>query len=253
MRLALSALVVLSGACVAEEDHGPVRNPGGGGGGGGSGQGGDARMVDAGGSDGGDGAINGLVCVVSDLRSPDACPAVAARIGVSVKAGAATAVSGDDGRFTIAASGAVAVLDLADGSATLERSVVPVAVGPSLVHTPVILEADFADVLTSLDQAVPDGGGTVVVYVQDGTGPAAGVAFDAATGSSIAPYYDDGAALQWRQGGGTGLAGVALFVDVPAGSATLTGTAPDQRVARVSSVPVIAGAITFVRVGLANL
>lgn len=251
MRVALSALLLISGGCVAEDDHGPVRNPGGGGGNGSS-QGGDARMVDAGAADGDGGGVNGLVCVVSDLRLPDACPAVAARVGVNVKTGSATAVSDSDGRFSIAASGAVAVLDLADGSTALERSVVPVAVGASLVHTPVILEADFADVVTSLDQAVPDGGGTIVVYVQDGTGPASAVAFDHATGSSIAPYYDDGAALQWRQGGGTGVAGVALFVDVPAGTATLTGTAPDLRVARVSNVQVIAGAITFVRVGLAN-
>ena len=72
---------------------------------------------------------------------------------------------------------------------------------------------------------MPDGGGTVVLYVKDGNSAALDVAFDAIAGSSLAPFYDDGGATSWTQSGGTGAAGVALFVDVPAGSVTIDGNA----------------------------
>ncbi len=240
------------GGCIAEEDHGPFRPGGGGGTGGGSNQGGDARLADAAGTDGG-GGVSGLVCVVTDLRAPDACPAVASRAGVTIAVtGTTTTTTSDtDGRFAVALSGGIAVLGVAAGSATLERSRVPVAATTALVHTPVVTRPAWAAVLGALGVSVPDGGGVIALYVDDTAGPAAGVTFAAVAGSSIAPFYDDGGALAWTQLGGTGVAGVALFVDVPVGNVTLDGAAADQRVARLTGVPVVADEITFVRVRLA--
>jgi hypothetical protein len=180
---------------------------------------------------------------------------VAARagVGVAVTGTAASTVSGDDGRFTlpVSSAAAVAVLDVAAASATLVRSTVPVPVDGAAVQAPVVGVGDWADVLASLDQAVPDGGGAIVVYVRDGGAAAAGVSFATVAGSSIVPYYDAGGPLAWDQGGGTGAAGVALFVDVPVGAVALDGVAPDLRVVALTGVPVVAGAVTFVSTTLA--
>ncbi len=246
---ALAALWLLAGACVADDEDRPVRPPGGGGGGGGGDAGGGGDGGVDGGGDGGTGVLNGVVCVVSDLRSPDACPAVPARAGVTVavRGTATSAVSGADGRFTLVTPGDIVVLDAAGNSATLVRSLVPAVVGGVTVNTPVMGASDWADVLASLDQAVPDGGGAIAVYVRDGNAAAIGVTFDMVAGSSIAPYYDAGGALSWSQGGGTGSAGVTLLVDVPPGSVTLEAVAPDQRTVTIAAVPVVADGITFVR------
>ena len=249
---AVHVLVVgaVLGACAAE-DEGPFRPGGGGGNGGGSNHGGDARLVDAPAGDGG-GDLSGLICVVTDLRVPDACPTVASQAGVtvSIRGTSTTTTSGSDGRYTLAVSASQVTLDAAAGSATHEPSLVPVTVSGSLVPTPVVTQAAYAAVIGSLGTVVPDGGGTIVAYIEDGTSPATGVAFATIAGSSLAPFYDNGSATSWQQGGGTGAAGVALFVDVPAGSVAIDGVAGDLRVAR-ATVPVAVDTITFVRVGLA--
>lgn len=247
-------LVVLTalalGGC-AEEDYGPYRPPGGGGGGGSS-TGGDARQTDAPGGDGG-GNLTGQVCVVTDLRVPEACPTTATQVGVpvAVRGTAAATTSDGDGRFALAVTDEAVELDLAEPSTTLVRAIVPVAVTGALVRAPVITRAAWTQVEDALGVAIPDGGGAIALYVQDGDVAAADVAFAAVAGSSLPPFYDDGGALAWRTAGGTGVAGVALFVDVPAGTVTLDGVAPDQRVARLADVPVVSDAVTFVRVRLA--
>lgn len=249
----LAAVCVLAGACVADDEDRPVRPPGGGPGGTGDAGGGGDGGVDGGG-DGGGQTLNGVVCVVSDLRSPDVCPAVPARAGVTVavRGTATTTVSGADGRFTLMTPGDIVVLDVAGDSAALVQSLVPAVVGGATVNAPVIGAGDWADVLASLDQSVPDGGGAIAVYVRDGNAAALGVTFDMVAGSSIAPYYDAGGALSWAQGGGTGNAGVALLVDVPPGAVSLAGVAPDQRTVTIPLVPVAADGITFVRASLAT-
>jgi hypothetical protein len=252
---AMLAGACVAGGCVADDENRPVRPPGGGPGGGtGDAGGGGDGGVDGGGGDGGGQTLNGVVCVVSDLRSPDACPAVAARAGVTVavRGTATTTVSGADGRFTLSVAGANVVLDVAGDSQTLVQALVPAVAGGATVNAPVIGAGDWADVLASLDQAVPDGGGAIAVYVRDGNAAAIGVTFDMVAGSSIAPYYDAGGALSWAQGGGTGNAGVALLVDVPPGTVTLAGVAPDLRTVTVTGVPVVADGVTFVRASLAT-
>lgn len=243
--LVLSAAV---GACAGGDDEGPFRP--GGGGGGGSSQGGDARQIDAPSGDGG-GQLSGLICSVSDLRVPEACPSVASQAGVTVAVvgTAASTMSGSDGSFTLPVLSTTVTLEAGAGSTTFERSYVPVTVTGSLVPTPVVTQAAFAAAIDSLPTAVPDGGGTVVAYVVDGASPVVGVSFATIAGSSLAPFYDNGSDTSWVQGGGTGAAGVVLFVDVPAGSVTLDGVAADTRVAR-ATVPVAVDTVTFVNLSL---
>lgn len=282
--LIAAAIVAATGAaagCGAEEDDRPVRNPGGLGGTGGmtggatdgGGTTGDSGLVDgSGGGDGmgtdtdgggsndggsmGDGGVmslTGQVCIVSDLRQPDACPAVANRAGVTVRVRGtgASAVSGADGRFAIAASGAV-VLELAEGAVLLESAVVPAAAATPLVNAPVISSQDWQAVLDAIGQVQPDDAGAIVLYVEDAGGAAvSGATMDGVAGSTVVPHYDDGAALAWRTAGGTGTQGVALFLDVAPGTVTLNGLAPGPLPVTLAGVPVIADAITFVRVRLA--
>jgi hypothetical protein len=251
---ALAVAIASLGACAGDGDEGPFR-PGGGGGGGGS-HGGDGGVIDAATGDGagdGDGgsALNGRICVVSDLRVPDACPSVAAQSGVPVLVRGTTTstVSGSDGKFTLAVSSSSVVLDVATGTAGLERAYVPAVVGGE-VKTPVVTTAAFDAAINSLTTAVPDGNGTVVAYVVDTNGPAVGVTFSTIAGSSHAPWYDAGSNTSWQQGTGTGDRGVALFVDVPAGTVSIDGTAADSRVAQLSGIPVAVDTVTFVRVTL---
>jgi hypothetical protein len=250
MRAALLLAVgALTGACAGEEDHGPFR-PGGGGGGGGM-TGGDARGVDAPALGDGGLSLAGQVCVVTDLRVPELCPAVPERVGVAVgvRGTTATATSNDSGVFELQVVATDVTLDVASGSTALVRSYVPVTVTGTGVNAPAVTQAAFDEAIASLGTVVPDNGGTVVVYVRDGSAAATGVAFATIEGSSIAPFYDNGGATSWVQGGGTGLAVVALFVDVPAGEVTIDGVAADSRVAQ-ATVPVAADTVTFVRVSL---
>src|SRR5688572_28267199 len=84
MRTVLTlALAGLAGACAGDGDEGPFQPGGGGGGSGGGNTGGDARPIDAPVGDGG-ALLAGEICVVTDLRFADACPAVAERQGVPV-------------------------------------------------------------------------------------------------------------------------------------------------------------------------
>ncbi|HUQ03921.1 MAG TPA: hypothetical protein VM261_15595 [Kofleriaceae bacterium] len=246
------ALGALAGACAGEEDDGPFR-PGGGGGGGGGMTGGDARQADAVTVGDGGALLAGQVCVVTDLRVPRACPAVPEReaVAVAVRGTTAMTTSAANGGFALPVLDAQVTLVVATGSTTLVRSYVPTAVTGAAVDAPVVTQAAYDAVIGSLGTVVPDNNGTVVAYVRDGAAAAEGVAFAPIAGSSLAPFYDNGSATSWVQGGGTGVAGVALFVDVPVGSVTLDGVATDSRVAQVT-VPVAADTVTFVNVTLAD-
>src|SRR5688500_18803027 len=96
--VALGLAVIAAAGCAAEDEW-PVRPPGGGTGTGSQTEG-DAQTSDAGNGDAAAGVVNGLICVVSDLRQPDACPVTPARAGVAVRrAGTQIGVTSDtDGR-----------------------------------------------------------------------------------------------------------------------------------------------------------
>lgn len=234
--LGLGLVVALAaGGCTAEDDW-VVRPPGGGTGSGSNG-----------GRDGGvDGAseVTGRLCVVVDLRAPDACARDAAGVRIAVRGGP-TVTTGAGGAFSLPAASAARLVDIAAGSTTLVPGIARVLAG----EAPALRVADapaFADVLAAVGVPGLGGLGGVVVYVDDAAGdPLAGVVFDN-LGTIYAPLYDDGAATRWRTNGGTGADGVALLLGAPVGEAVMvTATAGGQPIRL--SVPIAADALTFVR------
>jgi len=194
--------------------------------------------------------LNGLVCVIRDLRLPEQCPPVTSdNAGIIVReSGIVEAATTDlEGRFTLPVTSPTVVLDIGDNVVALQRSRARVAVAPTVIEVPVVTAADFAAVLDSLAVPFADDTGAIVVRVDDRGAPARGVVFDMVPGSAFPTFFDGATALAWRDQGGTGAAGAALMVDVPPGTFTLTGVAPDGRVIEISNVSVEANRITFVR------
>jgi hypothetical protein len=239
---------VVLAACAAEENDRPWQNPGGGGGGGGGPGRIDAAVpIDA------PVALVGQICVVTDLRLPDACPEVAEQEGVTVGVSGTpeTAISDGSGRFTLPATGDV-VLEAGAGSTTLLASRVPATVGGAVVNTPIARAQDFVELLDAIEQTQPDDTGVVLLYVADGDGPVNGVVMESIAGATVVPFYDAGARLTWVTDNGTGTQGAVLFLGVPPGDVSLAGMAPGNVAVAADGVPVDADAITFVRVRLAG-
>lgn len=238
--------IAAAAACAGSGDDWVVRPPGGGTGVGIPGV--DAMPRDAPGGDGG-GDLHGLVCVVADLRAPDACPAVTTASGVAVRQLGDTAGTTSDasGRFTLAVASGTVILDVAVGSAALTRSVVPVANDGSLVQAPVPTQAAWAATVAATGGVVAAGDGAIAVYVDTSAGGAAsGVTFDLPPGASNGPFYDR-AGGAWDAGGGTGPAGVALILDLAPGTYALSGGDGAGHTVTLTGVPVAADAVTFVR------
>jgi hypothetical protein len=122
-----------------------------------------------------------------------------------------------------------------------------VLAGSAVVHLPVVTATTWSAVGNAIGVTATDGTGSIVVYVEDAAGPAAGAVFDPIAGAIIAPFYDAGGALVWRQDQGTGAAGVALFRDVPPGTHNLAANHTDARSLRVTGVSVGPDRVTVVR------
>ncbi|HVV83286.1 MAG TPA: hypothetical protein VHE35_09410 [Kofleriaceae bacterium] len=235
----LAALgAVAAAGCSGSEDDWVVRPPGGGPGGGTHPDGG--TSVDA--SSGG----NGRLCVVDDLRAPDACPATADVAGVRVRVEDGPTVTTDaNGRFDLSLAQA-AIVDVGETTATLVPGVSRVEPGGPIAVRAMHVEP-FDDLLLAVG-GPPLTQGAIAIYVEEQAGgPAQDVSFDQLGGATFPVLYDAGGATSWQTDAGTGAAGVALMLDVPAGSYTLTGTVPGSSPFTITEVPVRAGALTFVR------
>ena len=121
-----------------------------------------------------------------------------------------------------------------------------VGVGP--LQVPAVRARPWQDVLDAVGVPGLAGLGGVVIYVDDAAGaPLSGVTVSALAGAAFPVFYDDGAATRWRTDGGTGAAGVALMLQVPAITSTVVAVAPGGGPFEVPSVPIRADAVTFVR------
>jgi len=241
MIVALTAALTV--ACkAAEEDPRPVRP--GGTGTGGSGDGPDAAVDDG---DGGTGApVAGEVCVVLDLASPFACPAITQQRDVLVAVvGGDSTRSDTAGGFAVAVTGTSALLELggelADALVTTRWRA---SIADSPVHAPVVGEGTWDDALAAVLETQTTG--AAIVYVRDGGAPFAGatVTLDGADGGSRR-YYDgagqlDGSAIA------TGPDGLATFIDVASGEVVVT----DGVRTATGSVSTIGGGIGIVVVDL---
>ncbi len=226
--------------CTSEDDW--VVRPPGGGSGSGSGSG-----VDAG-SDSGSGLL-GRVCVIDDLRAPDLCPTTADARGVQIHVvGGATVTTTDArGSFTLPAATGALVIEVA-ATAGLVAATVRVDVGTGPLQVPVARASSWQETLDSVSVPGLAGLGAIVIYVDDAGGaPLEGATFTAQPGAAYPVFYDDGGAARWRTDAGTGVAGVALMLGVPAVTQTVAGAAPGPRAITLTGVPVRADAVTFVR------
>lgn len=245
MRRAALSLVMLA-ACAEDRDW-VVRPPGGG-------TGSQGSPVDAATSsiDAPAGPLDGLVCVVTDLRRPEVCPVIPAATDVLVRRAGDLdgARSGADARFLLAVTGDRVVLDVGADSAALQPSLVPVRHVGSLVHAPVPTAAAWTATVASLDVSAGAGTGAIALYLDEAAGgPAARVTVAPVAGSLAEPFYDGSSTTAWRTGGGTGALGAVLLVDVPPATYTLE-LARDAITTTVPGVPVAADTVTFLRARL---
>jgi hypothetical protein len=257
------ALAVAGVGC----DPPPGDNPWGGGGGGMTGGGsGRADAAANGYDDAGPGAdagagLSGKVCRVVDLRTPGACPTADVG-GVTVKNldDDTTTSTAADGPFALPAATqplpalAIAELDPGDHPSRFRTSVDTTGSAAGIV-APVMTETDWTALVLAIGASDPDGEAAVVVYVVDEGGPVAGADVDAPIGTVQAPYYDNGGAQNWRSDlPGTGAAGAALILSVPASNANVTLTVSSGGlVVSVTGVPVATATLTLVTVDLFGL
>ena len=238
------ALGWAAAGCAAEDDL-IVRPPGGGSGGTGGGSGSDA------GTDGGSNQVSGRLCLLANLLAPDACSAGAAG-GVTVEGGGRITTTDATGRFALVTTATALVIET-EATTTLVAAAVPVRAVDSPFTVPVVKTAVWDDVLASVNVPGLAGQAGIVIYVDDAQGtPLSGAVFAALPGEVYAPLYDAGSDTSWVINNGTGAAGVAMMLGVPAPDATTTYTVLGQTRANqqltISNVPARADAITFVRV-----
>ena len=247
---ALAAASLLTGAaCTSDDSDWVVRPPGGGSG---SNTGGPDGGVDGGPTNDAGTMLTGQVCVVTDLRRPDACPVTTTAAGVLVRRlGQLTGTdSNATGAFTLAVTDPVELLEVAAGSTELVPSLVPVRNDGAVVHVPTATRVAYEDALGDVGATVTTGNGSIALYVETAAGlPATGVVFTQPEGGALPPFYDLVGAQAWAAGGGTGPAGAVLFVNLPPATYALTGLAPGGAVLN-PGVQVISDSVTFVTVAL---
>ena len=243
MRLLWSLLLLA--ACKAESDDYPVL-PGGGGGGNFP-----TSMIDAAPGDGitGDGAtLTGRVCLLADLRavpSATTCATTGAD-GITVTLGTATAMTIDDGSFSIAMPVGSNLVWTASG-AGLVTSLVPLTTAAVI---PAIGADLYNDMLGANGVIINSGQGALVVRVLRGTVPAADASaalVPEATSPALAATVAD--PLTWLEDETSSIGMLWIpGIDVPLTSAA----APDLTVSlgaetplQLANVPIADGALTF--------
>jgi hypothetical protein len=243
MRLVIGALVVATAACGGGDDDFPV----------GGGSDGSVMFPDTGGGSGSDAgtdgssgidgsitpsdapAIDGRVCLLTDPRVLDQCASTGAS-GLTVRLGDATAVTGDDGSFTIAGQG---------GQGLVWR-----ITGPNIVSSyevladyfiPAMPQATFDSLLTANSIMQVPGEGSVFVFVsRDGAGLSGQVATSAPEGF-YKPRYDGATATAWSDTT-TGANGAVWIAGVDVGSVTVTVSGVP------TTAPIFDGGITFANI-----
>jgi hypothetical protein len=202
--------LLVAAGCVAKDDR-PLQG-GGGHGGSGTGASPDASVAQG---DGGS-EITGTVCVVTDLRSPFACPAVASAQNVVVaEVGGNSTVSDAAGDFTLDTNSSAPLLELGSspGDGLLTTRFVAQS---SPVDAPVIDETTWENALVTLNTTQTTG--AMLIYVIDTSGPVSGatVSFAGTAQQGARIYYDDGAGGFDPNAVATGAGGLALVLDVGA-------------------------------------
>ena len=125
-----------------------------------------------------------------------------------------------------------------------------VAQGLSL---PLVPDAVWQSLLTTVGVAEPDGSASLATYLLDNAGdPVPSAEVVVPEGSTVAPLYDGlTSPNDWQSGGLTGDAGAILMLGVPADIATVSfDVTVDATLLTVSDVSVLPDVLTFVTVSL---
>jgi hypothetical protein len=200
------------------------------------GDGNNAQVIDA-------NLFNGRVCLLTDVRDMDDCATTGAG-GLTVRLGTATAVTTNDGSFSIAGQA---------GSGLVWR-----VTGPNIVSSfevladyqiPAITTSAFSAMKAGSTPAVTEvpGEGSLMVYVSKNASPVSGeVATAAGTSSAFYfAYYDGATQAAWEQDS-TGPEGAIWVpgIDVGTVSYDISGPGGDGG----GEAPIFDGGITFANV-----
>jgi len=215
MSVMRTAVLGLSLALVAACSGSDSRVLVGGGGGGGHHGGTDASPEDGGGGDGGSTTIDGIVCVVTDLRAPFACGDITESHGVTItEVGGASTQSDNTGAFTLATTSSHPVL--ATGVDTGDRlitTLLEVDATATQVDALAVDQTLFEDTLTTLQETQTTGAMLVYVNRNGAAVPNATVTFTSGGSNGARIYYDDGGGGFDANATATGSDGMALILD----------------------------------------
>lgn len=236
MRLLL--LVLVAGCHTSEMDY-PV---GGGGGGGNGGTFRDDAAIDGSGSGS---AFVATACVLTDVRDLTSCRTTGSA-GLTVTLGTATAITADDGSFTIAAPAIAGVLwDVTD--VTRSTVVQSVTAFTGQTRIPVMDAVAFTE-LRNINGVLPVAGtGSVMIRVTRGGVPVTGEQVVVSPTNDIDTFYDPAIAGDAWTTTGTGAFGTAYLPNVTPGTASLTLSAGGTMQGTLSGIPITDGGVTFVQ------
>jgi hypothetical protein len=231
MKLALLVLVV---GCHPSGDDFPVAVGGGGFGGGVGG------VVDSntGSGDGGP-MLLGRVCLMTDPRDQTSC-AASGVAGLTVTLGTSTAITLDDGTFSIRQPASSTLVWAITGSTVVE-SISPFAAQAVIPAMPQVVYAQLQGDNGVIAQA---GQGAAMVRVVHGGVARTGAAVTIAPAGVYGTFYDGVTASAWTMNA-TGAFGAAWIPGVTTGTGTITVTPQGQAAVTLSNVPIVDGALTL--------
>jgi hypothetical protein len=195
--------------------------------------------------------MSGRLCSVVDVRVPLACPATDLT-GIDLTAGTATATTDDTGAFTLElAADADVVIGAVGGDDPVRAALFASEMwrDDDQVRAPIVKLTGWDPLLATIGAIEPDGTASIALYIEDQNGPIAGAEVLPPDGSQ-APFYDNGAADAWDQGGLTSGFGAALIFAVPSLASSVQLVVAVDAGAFTVTVPVADDTLTFAHVVL---
>ncbi len=200
--------------------------------------------------------ITGTLCLVTDLRSPEACPSSDMSGALVTEQGTSNQTTASaDGSFTLILDTTTAdraVLEVSGSG--LHPSLFPVSLdagGASGVIVPAVDATTWSSLVSALIGTEPDQSGSVALYLTENGEPAVGATVYQPDTTTYAPFYENGGSYSWIQYTTTGASGAALLFGVITADSTISidvdnsaGTAYQT----VGNIPIATDTTTFVTV-----
>jgi hypothetical protein len=239
MKWSLAFLILALGACQEDKGSGVPSQPGGPGGS--SGQ----TRPDAGGGGGdADLLITGRVCLLVDNPQTLSTCAASGVAGLTVALDGATALTADDGTFTIARpSGTVGLVWQVSGT-DLVTSVMKFGAMGAMPTLPAMPRVVYEQMIVAVNPPLGAGSGALMTRITRSGFAVSGATVTTRPPTDSITFYDGTSAIDWRTDA-TGSSGVAWIPSIVPGTAELIVTANATDTV-FTNIPVVADAITFV-------